>query len=151
MSPGALLPHGRVIVGEMRCGAIPIRLVHALEVGGAVLVQFAQCLSNNVHMAIGIDAAGNGNPNQIDFGIVNHALLILIRKCGCAQFRNTDTGLHVKVCRQTQSGEVSRINIRIKFPGVNIYTVPAHRADIGNAELIQTLTEILHLADTPFR
>ena len=78
MSPGALLPHGRVIAGEMRCGAIPIRLVHALEVGGAVLVQFAQCLSNNVHMAIGIDAAGNGNPNQIDFGIVNHALLILI-------------------------------------------------------------------------
>ena len=46
------------------------------------MVQFAKSFSDDIHMTVGIDAAGNCDTNQVNFRVVDHAFFIFIRESG---------------------------------------------------------------------
>ena len=76
-----LLEDGHVAAGKVSCCPIPIGFIHTLKVRRSALIQLTQGIGDYIHMAVGIDSAGNSDAHQVDFRIVDDSLFILIREC----------------------------------------------------------------------
>src|SRR4051812_15333392 len=100
----------------------------------AVLPDFQDDLDNVVDVALGVDAAGDRQADQVHLcGRGEHE---------CPDFYRTDSTFQIQFCRESYAGKLVRGNVREKGARVEIDGVAARRLDDGNSVACDVIAEV---------
>ncbi len=112
----------------------------------AVLVAVDYDLGSIVEMGLGVDAPGEGQPDQLHLSRYRIARLVLFAEHQAADLNTPDTAFEIKLAAECLSGELVEGDMWIKILGVDIEGMAACGADDLDAGIKQLFADIFNSA-----
>ena len=125
-----------------------VGLLETVPDGFPPLVDVDDALGDELHVAVGVGPAVDGEPVELQFGIDDLAGFFVLRGEGQgSQADAPDGSFTVDLDAQHVRGIGALGNVGQKGRGVDKDGVPSRGSHVGDASLCQQIPEVLHLSD----